>query len=332
MICNFTNEPRQKCCFVFQALLLACILATLIGCGQHSEGRQYIIGYVDPHPETKEGAPGFLRNMPKHGYIEGKNVVYIKCESNNAQIIENALKDMAARRVDLILTMSPTASIMARKLTQGTKIPVVFITYDAANAGMMKSSIYHDSNITGVQQQGSTPKALEWLSAISPGARHIFVPVSFDTGSAKLSLEKLTQSCKQLGFTLTIAEVKTVEELHISLSSMPKETDAVFMIHSWLVGAHVNEVIDEANKRHIPVVSAGHVDYQNGLVMSYAPTDDSVGAQAARLAHKILEGGAPAYLPVENAEVFLGINLKTAGLAGIRIPESVLHSADFIIR
>jgi putative ABC transport system substrate-binding protein len=145
-------------------------------------------------------------------------------------------------------------------------------------------------------------------------------------------MEKLKQSCEHAGFTLTIAEVKTVEELRSSLSSMPKDTDAVFLVHSWLVGNHTDEVIDEANRRHIPVISAGHVDAHHGLVMSYGPTDDSIGSQAALLAHKILRGTSPAYLPVENAEVFLGINLKTAQNAGLEIPETVLRRADFIVR
>ncbi|MBI5632346.1 MAG: ABC transporter substrate-binding protein [Nitrospirae bacterium] len=325
-------DLREK---VYSVFLIALIIVVLTAGISYKLGfweRKYVIGYVNPNPEENEGAPGFLRNMPKYGFIEGKNVTYIKNESKDMKIIENVLRDMVAKRVDLILTMSTPATKMAKKLTQETNIPVVFIMYDAIGSGIVKSLVEHDNNITGVQLQGSTPKALEWLSVMLPGARHIFVPVSFDTGAAKQSLEKLKQSCEQLGFSLTVAEVKTVEELHASLSSMPKDTDAVFMLHSWLVGSHVAEVIGEANKRHIPVISAGHVDYQHGLVMSFAPADDATGMQAARLAHKILHGTPPAHMPVENAEVFLGINLRTARSAGLEIPATVLRRADYIIR
>jgi putative ABC transport system substrate-binding protein len=332
MICVSANKLKRMCCAVLPALVLTLVVSSQSGCERRTEARKYVIGYVDPNPEEKEGAPGFLRNMSKQGYIEGKNVTYIKIETKDKQVIEKGLRDMVAKRVDLILTMGIPPAMMAREVTRGTNIPVVFILYDAVAAGVVKSLVDHDSNITGVQLQGSTPKALEWLSAISPRAKHIFVPVAFDTGAAKLSLAKLKESCEQAGFTLRVAEVKTVEELHSSLASMPKDTDAVFMLHSWLVGSHTSEVIDEANRRHLPVISAGHVDYQRGLVMSYAPTDDSIGLQAARLAHKILEGTSPAYMPVENAEVFLGINLRTARSAGLEIPETVLRRADVIIR
>lgn len=331
---NPTNNDKPLPLFIMIAstaiviMVLSPFLLHKVGSG----GKKYVVGYVDPHPEEKEGAPGFLQNMPKHGYIEGKNVTYIRSENSDPGRIENAVKDMVARRVDLIFAMSPTAAMIAKKHTQGTKIPVLFITYDAVGAGLVKSLIDHESNITGIQQQGSTPKALEWLSVISPGARRIFTFVSFDTVSAGQSLAKLKQSCEQAGFRLTIAEIKTVEDLRLSLPSMPKDTDAVFMLHSWLPGSHVDEIIKETNKRRIPAVSAGHVDYEHGLVMSYAPADDAVGAQAARMAHKILQGTSAGHIPVENADVFLGINLRTAERAGLNIPKNVLSQADYIIR
>ena len=329
---NTAQGRNRKRLYVLLGVIVIIAVCAGIGYKFGLWGKKYVIGYVDPNPEEKEGAPGFLRNMPKYGYIEGKNVTYLKCETKDKKIIEDAIRDMVEKRIDLIFIMSTPPMKMAKELTQGTNIPLVFIMYDAIGAGVIKSLVDHGSNITGVQLQGSTPKTLEWLRAISPGARHIFVPVAFDTGAAKQSLEKLKQSCEQAGFKLTIAEVKTIEDLRATLSSMPKDTGAVFLLHSWLVGSHSSEVIAEANKRHIPVISAGHVDYQNGLVMSYAPTDDSVGAQAARLADKILHGTPPSHLPVENAEVFLGINLRTARSAGIEIPDTVLRQADYIVR
>jgi putative ABC transport system substrate-binding protein len=113
---------------------------------------------------------------------------------------------------------------------------------------------------------------------------------------------------------------------------MPKDTDVIFMLHTWLVGSHLDAVIDEAIKRKIPVVSAGHVSYDDGVVISYGPLDDFSGAQAVRLAHNILSGTPARDLPVETAEFYLGINLKTAKAIGLEIPNDVLQQADFIIR
>jgi putative ABC transport system substrate-binding protein len=66
------------------------------------------------------------------------------------------------------------------------------------------------------------------------------------------------------------------------------------------------------------------------LTMSIDPVE--MGKQAARLTHQIRQGVKPADLPVETAEVFLTINLKTAQAIGLDIPDEILHRADKVIR
>ncbi|RPI36474.1 MAG: hypothetical protein EHM54_05650 [Nitrospiraceae bacterium] len=308
------------------------ILSTVLLVNFACKEKTYVIGFVNPNPGEKEGAQGFLANMPKHGYVEGKNVRYIKCETQDKKIIDAAIKDMVEKKVDLIFTMTTPAANMAKKHTEGTNIPVVFIVYDAVTPGLAKSLIEPGSNLTGVQLRGSTEKSLEWLLAVVPRARNIFVPITFDTDGAKHSLEALKQASAKLNLKLTISEVATVEELHASLSSMPKDINAVFILHTWLVGSHLDAVINEAIKRKIPVISAGHVTYDDGVVMSYGPIDDLSGAQAARLAEKILRGTSTRDLPVETAGFHLGINLETAKAIGLEIPNDILQQADFIIR
>jgi putative ABC transport system substrate-binding protein len=70
---------------------------------------------------------------------------------------------------------------------------------------------------------------------------------------------------------------------------------------------------------------------QGGLI-SYAPNQQALGRQAARLVDKILKGINPATLPVEQATTFdLVINLKTAKALGVTIPQSLLLRADHLI-
>jgi len=205
--------------------------------------------------------------------------------------------------------------------------------YDPVRSGVVKSLTEPGGNITGVQLRGSTQKSLEFLLAILPKAKHILVPVKFDTGGAPQSLEELKQNAVKFGLKLTVSEVNTVEDLRASMSSIPKDADALFMVHSWLVGSNMDIILENAIKQKVPVFSAGHVDYKNGVVLSYAPTDDRAGMQAARLADSILNRDTlPADLPVETADFLLGINLKTAQAMGLEIPNDILQQADFIVR
>lgn len=326
-----TTEKKAALSFFFTIALLVPVLLAVSACKPQGKNT-FVIGYVNPNPEEVEGAQGFLRNMPKFGYIEGKNVTYIKCESRDRKVMEAALENMVAKKADLIFTMTTPATKLAKQVTEGTKIPVVFILFKAIESGVVDNLIHHGGNITGVQLAGSTSKALDWLLAIAPGTRRVFVPVSFDTGAALHSLEDLEESTAKAGLKLTISEVHTAGELRESLSSMPNDTGAIFILHSWLIGSNLDILIESAKKRKIPIFSAGHLSYDGGVVLSYGPLDDTTGLQVARLAHNILKGTPPRDLPVETSDFSLGINLPTARKIGIKIPDDVLQQAKYIVR
>jgi putative ABC transport system substrate-binding protein len=325
-----TDMKNSVFTFLACSLLLSVSLLILFpGCKKE---KVFTIGFVDPNPGEKEGARGFLSNMPKFGYIEGENLNYIKNEGKDEKDIEAALKDMVAKRVDLIFTITTPAARMAKKITEGTNIPVVFVAYDPVESGLVKSLINPGGNLTGVQLRGSVPKALEWLLAVAPGVKNIFVPVKFDTSAARMSMEDLKKNAVKSGLKLTVSEIATVEELRASLSSMPKDIDAVFIIHSILIGSNIETIIDTATKRKIPLVSSGHEHYKKGAVISYGDVDDRTGLQAARLANNILRGTSPADLPVEIADFSLGINLKAARSIGIEVSNDILLQTEYIVR
>jgi putative ABC transport system substrate-binding protein len=324
------NNSRKKGLSVLLTMIVMIIFITYIGCERQQESRKYVVGFVDPNPGEKEGARGFLNNMPKFGYIEGKNMKYIKSEGKKD--IEAALKDMVSKHVDMIFTVTTPASKMAKKITEGTNIPVVFVVYDAVESGLVKSLIDPGGNLTGIQLRGSVPKTVEWLLKVMPRTKHIFVPVKFDTGAARMSMEDLKQSAAKSGLKLTVSEVGTAGELRASMSRMPKYIDAVFIIHSILIVSNIDEIIDTAIRRKIPLVSSGHDHYKRGALISYGNVDDRTGFQAARLANSILRGTPPADLPVEIADFSLGINLNTARLIGIEISNDILQQTEYIAR
>lgn len=268
--------------------------------------------------------------MPKFGYIEGKNLKYIKSEGKKD--FEADLKDMVSKHVDLIFTVTTPAAKMAKKITEGTNIPVVFVVYDAVESGLVKSLTDPGGNLTGVQLRGSVPKTVEWMLNVVPGAKHIFVPVKFDTGAARMSIEDLKKSAAKSGLKLTVSEVGTAEELRTSLSNIPKDIDAVFIIHSILIVSNIDEIIDTTIRKKIPPVSSGHDHYKRGALISYGNVDDGTGFQAARLTNSILRGTPPADLPVEIADFSLGINLKTARTIGIEISNDILQQTEYIVR
>ena len=70
-----------------------------------------------------------------------------------------------------------------------------------------------------------------------------------------------------------------------------------------------------------------------GGLITYGPDIVDVYRRAGRYAGRILKGGKPAEMPMEEPREFrLLVNLKTAKTLGLTIPQSVLLRADEVIR
>ena len=69
-----------------------------------------------------------------------------------------------------------------------------------------------------------------------------------------------------------------------------------------------------------------------GGLMSLGPDLVALAGPAAAQISKIIKGSSPADIPVEQPTRYeLYINLKTAGLLNLTIPESILARADEVI-
>lgn len=311
-------------------LMVISILTSLffISCTAFDKDKQYVIGILNPNPALKALIDGFKGEMTRYGYAEGKNITYT--EENKAGDFDSALQSFKEKNVDIIITATTPSTRQAQKAVQGTGIPVIGTSFDPVRGGIVKSLIHKKDNITGIKLGGSVQKALEWLLAISPDIKRIFVPIKFDTRAAALSLEDLKEAAGKFNVSLHVSEVNTLRELQDALASMPGDSDAVFILHSIFIVSNINIIMETAVKQKLPSgASAGQ--YALGTTISYGMNPKRSGEQAGRLAHRILQGASASSLPFETADYFLGINLKTAEAIGLDIPFKIRDQADYVL-
>jgi putative ABC transport system substrate-binding protein len=108
--------------------------------------------------------------------------------------------------------------------------------------------------------------------------------------------------------------------------------DAICLVPSSLLVAHADLLIHKALEDQIPL--AVHEDslVKQGALIAYGASFQSLGRQAAKLVHRILQGTQPSALPIQTPDhMTLAINLTTARAIGLTVSRSLLERAEIII-
>jgi len=312
------------------AFLVGLLLVTSGGCGQP---KPFIIGMVNDVSVREPILDGFKAGMSELGYVEGKNVRYIYngATGNRDEVIDAEIKKMLSQDVDIILALGNAVTFRAKKVLDGTSTPVVAVAMGSpVESGLVESVGHPGGNITGVQMIESNLKALEWLEMISPGIKKLYLPYDAADVQAARIMEDLKKNTSQAGIEIVLNGVHTAEEAARAIEGLPEDIDAVYRLSAPGLDNENYKLSQAAIKRGIPMVSVTPLD--EDILLTSATSIFEMGRQAARFADQIKLGAKPAELPVETAEVFLTINLKTAEKIGLNIPDAVLMNADKIIR
>jgi putative ABC transport system substrate-binding protein len=315
-------------------LIVLSIIASLMltACGGITQDKTFTIGVVAEVSVHTPAIEGFKAGMAELDYVEGENVAYIYngVTGPKPEAIDAEIKNLLAQKVDLLFVLGSTA-VQAKQAVEGTDIPVVFGALgEPVERGVVASIHRPGGNVTGVQVGMEIPKALEWLITITPNAKKIYVPYNPDDAVSVQYLADLGEVASQLEVEIVPGETYSVEEAVAGIESLPEDVDAIFRTPSPTLDPRNDELSQAAIKRGLPMGTGLPLD--EAVLLTLASNMFETGKQTARLAHQIRQGGKPADLPVETAEFYLTINLKTAEAIGLDIPDEVLFQADIIIR
>ncbi|MBN1815313.1 MAG: ABC transporter substrate-binding protein [Anaerolineae bacterium] len=330
MLSNDHSQDKAQNSWMFLVgTVVLSLLLTACGGGQ----KTYTIGVINIVPDLDNTLAGFKEGMTELGYIEGENVTYLyEGVTVDMDKLDSVAQGMVAADVDLILSITTPATQAAQRATADIDIPVVFVPVtDPVGAGLVSSLKQPGGNITGVTFGIQEGRRLEWLVQIVPTIEQIYVPYNPEDRSAVLALEMASATATKLDVELITREVHSPEQVMDAIEHVPEEADAIFFLPDSLVSARMSDHIKTAVELRLPTSGANTEAVKDGLLTSYGMEQTSSGKQAARLADQIFQGIKPADLPVETAEFYLAINLKTAEAIGLDISDEILLQADIII-
>jgi putative ABC transport system substrate-binding protein len=126
--------------------------------------------------------------------------------------------------------------------------------------------------------------------------------------------------------------VRTREAFGVAFEQAQRDAQALLLLPDPVTSSYPREIAVLAIKHRLPSIYPLRSFVDAGGLMAYAPDLVVHFRRAADYVDKILKGAKPADLPIEQSDLALIINLKTAKALGLTVPESILLRADEVIR
>ena len=302
------------------------------------QGKVWRVGFLSqvgrPESLDSDSYGGFPRGMHQLGYVEGKNlVIEWRYADGKVERLPNLAAELVQLKVDAIVTAGAPATRAAQKAT--ATIPIVMGSVgDPVGAGLVRSLAQPGGNITGISNlnQEIGPKRLEMLLSMVPKLARVAVLVNPDNTPVEL-LKQVQAAARKSNVKILPVNARTPQGIENAFSMMAQEkAGAVIVAQDPFFVQQVRQIAQLAAKHRLPSV-AGIQEYVDaGGLMSYGQNRADNYRRAATYVDKILKGAKPADLPVEQPTTFeLFINRKTAKALGLKIPQSLLISADKVI-
>ena len=277
----------------------------------------------------------FLHGMRELGYAEGRNLtIEWRFAEGNSERLPNLATELANLKVDVIVVVGTPATMASKNAT--TTIPLVMVNVgDPVGLGFVKSLAQPAGNITGLSQMISElgGKRLELLKEMVPRLSRVTLLINSANPNDTTVLETIQVAGQKRGIKVVPMEVRTPQEIESAFSAMPGNgADAVIVSAGALFTQQRRQIAELAVKTRLPSISGAREYVEAGGLISYGDSRADSFRRASTYVDKILKGAKPGDLPVEQPTKFeLFINRTTAKALGLKIPQSLLISADKVI-
>jgi putative ABC transport system substrate-binding protein len=267
------------------------------------------------------------------GWIEGKTIaIEYRWSQGRTERYAEIAAEFVRLKVDVIVTVGSAVPTVKQATAV---IPIVFaVAIDPVSSGLVASLANPGGNVTGLSVQASdlAGKRLEFARELVPQLHRL--AIIFNVGNAQPVLEmgETQAAARMLGLDVAPLVIQRAEDIAPAFERLKTQADALYVVIDQLMTANLTSILTSALTARLPTIFSTRDFVRAGGFMSYGPNYSDLFRRSADYVDKILRGAKPGDIPVEQPTKFeLVINLTTAKVLGLTIPESVLLRTDEVI-
>jgi putative tryptophan/tyrosine transport system substrate-binding protein len=279
----------------------------------------------------------FRLGLKEGGFVEGQNVAieYRWAEGRYDRLPELA-EDLVRRGVSVIAATGGAgeSDLSVRFATATT--PFVFLTAgDPVKRGLVAGLNRPGGHVTGISffLNSLGPKRLELLRELVPAATVIGMLVNPNFADAEIITTDAHSAARALGLELIVLSASTERDIDTAFATLiQRRAGALQVTPDPFFLSRRDLIVGLAARNGVPAIYQLRDFVTAGGLISYGTSITDAYRQVGVYTGQVLKGTKPADLPVMQPTKFeLVINLKTAKVLGLTVPDKPLVAADEVI-
>ena len=273
------------------------------------------------HQSLDATREGFVDELVKQGYVEGKN---IEIDLQNAQGEQRNLKTISQQLVessDVVLAIATPSAQSLANTTQTT--PVIFSAVtDPVSAKLVESREHPGGNVTGTSDQSSDAIStqINLIKKVLPKAKTIGILYTQSEPNSVVQKDEAKRLLEEKGFTVVEKTILDSNNVKAAAESLMAEVDMVFVPTDNIISSTMETVKQVSIKHKVPVFGGSTEMVAVGGLYNYGTNYEELGRQTARMLIRVLKGEKPENIAVELPEKLeLHTNQEMADALGIDI-------------
>lgn len=273
------------------------------------------------HQSLDATREGFVDELAKQGYVEGKN---IEIDLQNAQGEQRNLKTISqqlAESSDVVLAIATPSAQSLANTTQTT--PVIFSAVtDPISAKLVESREHPRGNVTGTSDQSSDAIStqINLIKKVLPKAKTIGILYTQSEPNSVVQKDEAKRLLEEKGFSVVEKTILDSNNVKAAAESLMAEVDMVFVPTDNIISSTMETVKQVSIKHKVPVFGGSTEMVAVGGLYNYGTNYEELGRQTARMLVRVLKGEKPENIAVELPEKLeLHTNQEMADALGIDI-------------
>lgn len=280
--------------------ILAGLLFGLLALPALAQPKVVSIANFGEHPALRAAVNGFRAELVRQGFAEGRDIAFDDQHINfDRTLVPQLLANAQAKKPAMIVAVTtPIAQASIRTVTDKS-IPIVFMSVvDPVVAKIVPSWDRGSDTHTGATLYPDFNASLAFVRQLLPNARRLGIPYNPGEDNDVTNMREMRAAAPRHGFEIAEVGIDTAADIPQRLQSLAGKVDAVFVIQSNLLQTSLPVIAATTQRMGVPAINTLDTPVrQHQFLAAHALSYERMGANAGRIAARILKGEKPAAIP-----------------------------------